>query len=340
VIAARLHAYGQLPVVEEVAGPATPGAGEVTVRVAGAGLCRTDLHVLDGVFADLCHPLPYVMGHETAGWIHAVGPAVDGLAVGDPVIVHPYRTCGTCRWCRHGADNLCERFQFMGAMFDGGFAELVTTNARSVVKLGRSTDPRAVAGLADGGLAAYRAVKGSLPWLVPGSTAVVLGVGGLGHIAIQLLRALSATRVVAVDRSAAALDLAARLGASVVVAVEGDPVAAVLDATDGLGADVVLDFVGDAGTPMAGIGMLARGGRYVAVGYGGRLDVPTYDLIGREITVAGSLVGTLTELAELAVLADQGLVTVTGTTYPLTAIRDAMTDLRAGRVEGRAVLVP
>jgi len=340
MIAARLHAYGRLPVVENIAEPPAPGAGEVVVRVAGAGLCRTDLHVLDGVFADLCGPLPYVMGHETAGWVHAVGADVDGLAPGDPVIVHPFLTCGSCRWCRRGADNLCERFRFMGAMVDGGFAELVTTDARSVVRLGPSTDPASIAGLADGGLAAYRAVKESLTWLGPGSAAVVLGAGGLGHLAIQFLRALSATRVVAVDRTARALDLAARLGADGVVQADGRHVAAVRAATDGLGADVVLDFVGDEGTPMDAIRMLARGGRYVAVGYGGRLDVATYDLVGSEITVAGSLVGTHAELEELAVLAERGHVVVTCATYPLAGIQDAMADLRAGRVEGRAALLP
>jgi NAD+-dependent secondary alcohol dehydrogenase Adh1 len=340
VIAARLHAYGRPPVVEEIPDPPPPRAREVVVRVAGAGLCRTDLHVLDGLFADVCRPLPYVMGHETAGRVHAVGTEVDGLAPGDPVIVHPFLTCGTCRWCRRGADNLCERFRFLGAMVDGGFAELVTTDARSVVRLGPSTDPAAIAGLADGGLTAYRAVKESLPWLPPGSTAVVVGAGGLGHLAVQLLRALSATRVVAVDRTERALDLAARLGADAVVPADGGHVAAVHAATDGLGAEVVLDFVGEEDTPMDAIRMLSRGGRYVAVGYGGRLDVATYDLVGREITVAGSLVGTHAELEELAVLAERGLVVVTGTTYPLAGVPDAMADLRAGRVEGRAVLLP
>ena len=338
--AARLHAYGDLPVVEEVADPVAKGLLDVVVRVGGAGLCRTDLHVLDGVFAYLARPLPYVMGHETAGWVHAVGPDVVDLAVGDPVIVHPYITCGLCRPCRQGNDQFCERFEFAGAMVDGGFAELVLTSARSVVKLGASTAPVDAAGLADGGLAAYRAVKRAARSLPAGSAVTVIGAGGLGHIAIQLLRVMTATRVIVVDRSADALGLASRLGADVVIPANGSQIGAVRTATGGRGADVILDFVGDEGTPGEAMGMIARRGTYIAVGYGGRLDVPLIDLVANEVTIAGSLIGTHEELVELAGLADRGLVTVTTRTYPLDAIGEAMVDLRAGEIHGRAVIVP
>src|SRR6185436_13085547 len=135
--------------------------------------------------------------------------SVEGLAVGDPVIVHPYLTCGVCPPCRRADDQLCERFRFSGAMIDGGFADFIAISARSLVKLSPTVEPAAMAGLADGGLAAYRAVKRSLSWLSPGSVAVVIGAGGLGHIAIQLVRALSSASVIAVDRSAGALELAA-----------------------------------------------------------------------------------------------------------------------------------
>ena len=338
--AVRLHAFGELPVIDEVPEPTLGGPLDVVVRVGGAGLCRTDLHVLDGVFADLCLPPPFVMGHETAGWVHEVGQGVEGLAVGDPVIVHPYLTCGVCPPCRRGDDQLCERFRFSGAMIDGGFADFIATSARSLVKLSSTTAPADVAGLADGGLAAYRAVKGSLAWLAPGSVAAVIGAGGLGHIAIQLVRAMSTARVIAVDRSPSALQLAAELGADLQVHADGGQVQAVRDATDGRGVDVVFDFVGDGGTPAEALAMIARGGRYVVVGYGGRLEIPTYDLVGNEITIAGSLVGSHTDLVELAALSDSGRVAVTTQTYELRAIREAMEDLRAGRIRGRAVLVP
>jgi len=338
--AVRLHAFGEPPIVEEVPEPTVTGPTDVVVRVGGAGLCRTDLHVLDGVFADLCLPPPFVMGHETAGWVHELGAEVEGLAVGDPVIVHPYVTCGLCPPCRRGDDQLCERFRFSGAMTDGGFAELLATRARSLVKLSSTVMPVDVAGLADGGLAAYRAVKGSLPWLLPGTTAAIIGAGGLGHLAVQLIRAMSAARVIAVDRSPAALSLATELGADVQVEAGDRAVEAVRSATQGHGANVVFDFVGDHGTPAEALAMTARGGRVVIVGYGGRLDVPAYDLVAGEITIVGSLVGSHQDLVELASLAEGGRVTVTAQRYALDAVREAMEDLRAGRIRGRAILVP
>ena len=133
--AARLHAYGQLPIVEDVAEPVVSGPLDVVVRVGGAGLCRTDLHVVDGVFAYLATPLPYVLGHEVAGWVHSLGSAVVDLEVGDAVIGHPYVTCGLCGPCRRGDDQFCERFKFAGAMIDGGFAELVATTLDPWVSL-------------------------------------------------------------------------------------------------------------------------------------------------------------------------------------------------------------
>jgi NAD+-dependent secondary alcohol dehydrogenase Adh1 len=340
MLAVRLHAYGTAPSVDEVDDPTVGGPMDVIVRVAATGLCRTDLHVMDGAWADLAKPLPTVLGHETAGWVEAVGPAVADLRAGDPVIVHPYRTCGACDPCRAGADQFCDRFGFFGLGLDGGFAARLRTDARSLVRLAPSVDPVEAAGLADGGLAAYRAIKRAVDRLVPGTTAVVIGVGGLGHVGIQLIHALTAARVIAVDRSAAALDLAAQLGADAVVPVDGRQVAMVRELTDGRGAAAVFDFVGDSGTPADGLAMLARRGRYTAVGYGGRLDVATADLVAGELEVTGSLIGTHTELAELAALAERGLVRVATARYPLRAFCDAVADLQAGRIQGRAVLLP
>jgi NAD+-dependent secondary alcohol dehydrogenase Adh1 len=338
--AARLHAYGQLPTVDEVPAPAITGPDDVIVRVGATGLCRTDLHVMDGVFEAMSMPLPYTMGHETAGWVDAVGSSESGFAQGDAVIVHPTVTCGRCRACRAGADQLCERSLFAGAMMDGGFADCLRTSARSLVRLDPSTTPVEAAGLADGGLAAYRAVRRCVPRLPPASTAVVLGAGGLGHIAIQVLRALTAADVIAVDRSQAALDLASNLGATAAIPADGGHVAAVRQAAGGSGASVVLDFVGDGTTPTDGLAMLDRGGCYVAVGYGGRLEVDTADLVVRELTVMGSLIGTIEELGELVTLAAASKVTVTTRVYPLTDIGTAMGDLRRGTIQGRAVIVP
>ena len=164
---------------------------------------------------------------------------------------------------------------------------------------------------------------------------VVIGAGGLGHIAVQLLRAMTTAQVIVVDRSTEALDLAASLGAHVVIQAGEDSVEAVREAAAGRGAEVVLDFVGDGGTPADAIAMLARRGTYVAVGYGGRLDVGLIDIVANEIVIRGWLIGTHTELAELVGLADRSLITVKTQIYPLDAIRDAMSDLRQG--QSRAV---
>jgi NAD+-dependent secondary alcohol dehydrogenase Adh1 len=338
--AARLHAYNELPRVEEVADPVVSGPLDVVVRVGGAGLCRTDLHVVDGVFAYLAKPLPYVLGHETAGWVHEVGSAVVDLEIGDPVIAHPYVTCGFCEPCRKGDDQFCERFKFAGAMIDGGFAELMATSARSLVKLGPSSAPADVVGLADGGLAAYRAVKRSVQRLPPGASVAVIGAGGLGHIAVQLLRAMTVAQVIVVDRSSDALALATSLGAHVVIQADDQRVEAVRAATCGRGAEVVLDFVGEGSTPADAMAMLARRGTYIVVGYGGRLDVGLVDLVVNEVTIQGSLIGTHEELGELAGLAERSVIKVATRTYPLDAIGEAMCDLREGRIQGRAVIVP
>ena len=169
---------------------------------------------------------------------------------------------------------------------------------------------------------------------------VVIGAGGLGHIAVQLLRAMTAAQVIVVDRSTDALDLATSLGAHVVIRAGDEHLEAARAATGGRGAEVVLDFVGDGGTPADAIAVLARRGTYVAVGYGGRLDVGLIDIVANEVVIRGSLIGTHTELAELVGLADRSLITVKTQIYPLDAMRDAMSDLREGRIQGRAVIVP
>jgi NAD+-dependent secondary alcohol dehydrogenase Adh1 len=208
------------------------------------------------------------------------------------------------------------------------------------VKLGPSLQPKEVAALADAGLTAYHAVKKAATILYPGTKAVVIGAGGLGHIAIQCLEALTAAEIVVVDRSEAALELAKELSADYTVLVDGAHVAKVQELTDGNGAEAVIDFVGEAGAIEDGIGMLRRAGSYYVIGYGGTLNVPTIDIISTEINFVGNLVGTYNDLAELMTLAAQGKVSLHTSTYPLEAINDAMADLDAGRLRGRGILVP
>ncbi|WP_024285154.1 NAD(P)-dependent alcohol dehydrogenase [Cellulomonas sp. KRMCY2] len=339
--AVRLHRYEVRPVVEDVAEPVVTHPLDVVVRVGGAGLCRTDLHIVEGQWAPKSNvALPYTLGHENAGWVHAVGSAVEHLKPGDAVILHPLVTCGFCRACRAGDDVHCEAQAFPGIDSDGGMAELIKTSARSVVKLRPGVEPAAVAALADAGLTAYHAVKKALPLLHPGSTCVVTGAGGLGHLGIQCLRAMSATRIVVLDRNEEALALARGWGADETVVVDGSHVDRVLELTDGKGAEVVLDFVGERGAERDAWTMTRRAGSDFVIGYGGTVDVPTIDVISTERNVIGNLVGSYNDLVELMALAADGRVEMLTHTYPLDAVNDAMDDLEAGRLRGRGILVP
>jgi NAD+-dependent secondary alcohol dehydrogenase Adh1 len=223
---------------------------------------------------------------------------------------------------------------------DGGMAEYLLTSARACVKLDSSTEPKDVAALADAGITAYHAVRKALPLLYPGTTAVVIGAGGLGHIGVQCLAALSATNIIVVDRNQAALELASKLGATQTVLADGTHVDAVKDLTNSEGADVVLDFVAEEGAENEGFAMTRAGGSYFVIGYGGTLVVPTLDVISTERNIVGNIVGTYNELAELMVLAEAGKVTLHTKTYPLTDAQQALQDLDAGQVRGRAILVP
>jgi NAD+-dependent secondary alcohol dehydrogenase Adh1 len=338
--AVRLHGYHQQPVVEEVPQPSAQGPLDVVVKVGGAGVCRTDLHIIEGQWAEAMSPtLPYTLGHENAGWVHEVGPAVSNLAVGDTVILHPSPTCGLCRACRAGQDMHCSDSSFPGLSHDGGMAEYLLTSARACVKLDPATRPQDVAALADAGITAYHAVRKALPLLYPGTSAVVLGAGGLGHIGIQCLAALTAARIIVVDRNPDALKLAEQIGADDTVAADGGQVETVQELTGG-GADVVFDFVAEQGAEQDGFAMTRPAGSYYVIGYGGTLNVTTLDIISTERNIIGNIVGTYNELAELMALAESGRVTLHTRTYPLDAAAEAFQDLDAGRVRGRAILVP
>ncbi len=221
---------------------------------------------------------------------------------------------------------------------DGGMAEFLLTSARACVKLDAATSPQDVAALADAGITAYHAVRKAIPLLYPGTTCVVIGAGGLGHIGIQCLRALTATDIVVVDRNADALKLAGELGANHTVLADGTQVDAVMDLTGG--ADVVLDFVAEEGAENEGFAMTRPAGSYFVIGYGGTLVVPTLDVISTERNIIGNIVGTYNDLAELMVLAQAGKVTLHTRQYPLDRALDALHDLDAGKVRGRAILVP
>src|SRR5215472_2063183 len=282
---------------------------------------------------------PFTPGHETAGFVETVGPQVRTLCSGDAVLVNPNDSCGRCRPCRLGLDTYCASARMPGFTADGGFAQYLLTGERGVVRLPAGVSPADVAPHADAGLAAYRAVKKAAGTLGAGDSVVVLGAGGLGHIAVQLLKHLTPADVIAVDLSEEALVLARELGAD--HTVHGGPAAvqSVREVSGG-GVRAVIDFVGEGDLPGQVIAMLRRGGTYYLVGYGGQLDVPAATIVANELSIVGNLVGTHTELEELVRLAAAGKVSIRIRTYPLDDINDAVEDLRSGRLAGPAVILP
>jgi len=333
--------YHQPLQMDDVPAPEITGPHDVIVKIGGAGVCRTDLHILEGQWAEKSGvTLPYTIGHENAGWVHAVGSAVTNVAEGDKVILHPLITCGLCRACRFGDDVHCENNAFPGISTDGGYAEYLKTSARSVVRIDDTLEPADVAALADAGLTAYHAVAKAARKLRPGDRCVMIGAGGLGHIGIQVMAALSPAEIVVVDRNPDAVKLAVSIGAHHGVVADGDHVEAVLGLTGGNGAEQVIDFVGEGGSTAEGIRMTRRAGDYHVVGYGENIDVPTIDIISSEINIVGNLVGSYNDLVELMALVAQEKVTLHTAKYALEDFQSALDDLDAGRVRGRAILVP
>jgi D-arabinose 1-dehydrogenase-like Zn-dependent alcohol dehydrogenase len=341
--AVQVSAFGKPVTTAEVAEPAITEPDDVVVRVAGAGICRTDLHIVQGeLAAAFRQTLPLTLGHENSGWVHQVGPAVNHLAVGDPVIVHPAVTCGHCLACRSGTDMHCASWRFPGVDgWPGGYAELMRTSARSLVRLPDGTDPAPLAPHADAGLTAMHAVRRLVPYTTAASTVVTIGAGGVGQIAVQLLRLLTPARVVVLDVDERRAATAARLGAQVVLQLTGPTaVEAVLDLTNGLGADVVLDLVGDGDVPGHAFRMLRKGGVYSIVGYGGGLRIEHLDMINRELTILGNQIGSYQNLVELMGFVASGRVTIESQLFPLEDAVDVLREVDAARVPGRAVLVP
>jgi NAD+-dependent secondary alcohol dehydrogenase Adh1 len=338
--AALLREYHRPLELVERAEPEPSGPRNVVVKIGGAGVCATDLHAIDGLMGPAGVTVPLVLGHENAGWVHAVGDDVTAAAPGDAVLLYPAYSCGLCVACRRGLDMHCERHGFTGLTRDGGFAEYVLVDERSLVRLPPGVDPAEVAPHADAGITAYHAVKKLVPRLVPGSTAAVIGVGGVGHIALQLVRLLGAAAVVAIDKDDRRRGLARELGADEVLGEQDDVAGAVRELTNGVGADVVLDVVGTDETHAAGLEMLARRGIYSIVGYGGTVSQPSIGLIAEEKAIAGNLVGSWIDLWEVLQLHGRGVVTLRTETHSLDDVNDVLDRLRAGEVTGRAVLVP
>jgi propanol-preferring alcohol dehydrogenase len=336
--AARLHRGAGSLVLEDVATPA-PVGDQVLVRVAGAGVCHSDLHVLDGLFDEQMR-YPVTMGHEIAGRVEAVGPDARGLEVGEPVVVMVGWGCGHCEWCVSGHEQLCPTGDEAGATVDGGFAEFVLVpHRRHVVPLG-AVDPLEATPFGCAALCAYAAVKRVRPHLGGGSALVVVGIGGLGQYGLQLARLLSGATIIAVDTTEERLARARDLGADHGVLAGADAGAAVDELTNGRGAEAVIDFVGSGDTLALAARAVGRRGLVALLGLAGGTVPFGFFSAAPEAAFTTVVAGTVLDLQEVVRIAQTGALRTTTTAFPLEAINDALDALRAGRIEGRAIVIP
>lgn len=326
-----------------------PGPGQVVVQVGGAGACHSDLHLMrDAEPGVLPWNPPFTLGHENAGWVHAVGDGVHDLEPGAPVAVVGAWGCGRCARCRAGWENYCESPVDApvpagggGLGLDGGMAEyLLVPAARHLVPLPPGLEPATAAPLTDAGLTPYHAVRRSLPKLVPDAAALVIGAGGLGHLAVQLLKALCAARVVVVEPREEARRVSLDAGADGAIAPGPDAAGRVRDATDGRGADVVLDFVGTDETLALAAGTVRTLGDLTIVGIGGGALPMAFGAVPHEVSVQTTYWGSRAELVEVLGLAARGLVSARSELFPLEEAATAYERLEAGDVDGRAVITP
>ncbi|SEQ95720.1 alcohol dehydrogenase, propanol-preferring [Faunimonas pinastri] len=343
--AALLRGPGDLQ-LSSVARP-VPQPGEVLLKVLAAGVCQTDVHIRHAT--DSRTPDGTILGHEIAGEIVELGAGVLEWTTGERVVVHPCWSCGKCRTCMAGRENECRatggRLQppmTPGVTTNGGMAAYVVAPARTLFPIG-DLDPALAAPLTDAGLTPYHAIMSCRELLTPGSTVVVIGLGGLGNMALQILRALTASRIVAMDRSQGAMD-ASREWADAVLSSDETAVQSVLDMTGGYGADVVLDFVGIDATMQMAVEMIGRGGAIRVVGLSGG----TYTFMARSagnplprgVTIMCPYSGTYNDLSEVLALARAGAIRPIVNRFSLTDALSALDKLQAGEIQGRAVLVP
>ena len=342
--ALRLTRWGKPAELREIPVP-EPGPGEVLVKIGGAGACHSDLHLMDWPEGLFPWPVPFTLGHENAGWIHEVGAGVTSVRKGDAVIVYGSWGCGRCRPCRLGRENYCERAAEIGVFGgglgrDGGMAEyMLVPSARLVVPIG-DLDPALAAPLADAALTPYHAIARSRALLHPGAAVVVIGVGGLGQMAIQLLALTTGARLIAVDTSERKLELARGLGADVVVRSDDDAADAIRRATDGVGAELVLDNVGSDATLAMGVKALRSEGRLLIIGLAGGSFATSFFGLPFGAQIATSYWGTLPELIDLVALARTGRLRLDVERFSLDDAPQVYERLRRGEIRGRAVITP
>lgn len=315
-----------------------PGPGEVLVRVTACGVCHSDLHAIDGDWQPL-PTLPLIPGHEVTGHVAGLGEGASGFALGDPVgVPWLYSACGTCEMCLMGMETICAQAEATGYSKPGGYADYMVAPAAFCARLAPGSDLYALAPILCAGVTTYRGIKRTRAR--PGQWLCVLGVGGLGHIAIQYARAMG-LRVAAVDIADDKLNHARDLGAELVVdGRAGDPGAAIKAAIGGCHGAVVT-----AVAPIAfeqSLGVLRNGGTAAWIGLPGgerdRIRAAISAVVNGELTLTGSNVGTRADLAEAVDFAARGLVTAQIEVQPLGAANEVLARMRAGRITGRVVL--
>ncbi len=344
MLAVQLHTWGSEPHLAEVQKP-IPGPGDVLLRVDAAGLCHSDLHLMEWPEGTVPFALPFTLGHETAGTVVALGAGARGVREGDRVVVHSLWGCGRCWGCRQGAENLCDaplesRAGFGGGVgCDGGLAEyMLVPSGRHLVSID-GLDPAAAAPLSDAALTPYHAICLCAHQLRPGRTAVVIGIGGLGHMAVQLLRALSSVRIVAVDVREEALELARAAGAHAALSAADLSPWELREEIGSRGASLVLDCVASDATLTLAAGAVGIGGDLCYLGRGGGTLAVAPVKLPFEVTVRLPSWGTVPELVEVVELAREGVIHTEIERVSLAQALDAYRRLRRGEVRGRAVVV-
>jgi alcohol dehydrogenase, propanol-preferring len=337
--------YKTFPTLEEVERP-QPGPGEVLLKVAGAGACHSDV----AIYKDFSEGQPgaqkpaFTLGHENSGWIEELGPGVHGFTPGDAFLVYGPVGCGHCRACSRGQDTYCENAATMpyagvGLGRDGGMADYVVVPARNLVPLG-DADPVAAAPLSDAGLTPYHAIKNSLPNLAGGGRyALVIGLGGLGQIAVQILTALTGATVIATDMKEDAMKSAAASGAVTVPGGENQ-VAAIRDLTSGRGVDAAFDFVGVAPTIKTAQASMGTRSRLTVVGIAGGTTEWNFFTTPYESTITNTYWGTIEDLHEVVDMYRAGQIKPEIERYSMDDALEAYRRLESGQLSGRAVVTP
>lgn len=342
--AVQYRTIGGAPEVVEVETP-TPGPGQVLLEITAAGLCHSDSFIMSLPEEAYVYGLPLTLGHEGAGTVAALGDGVTGIEVGQNVLVYGPWGCGTCESCSRGFENYCPRAAELGIAppglgSPGALAEyMIVDSPRHLVPIG-DLDPVAAVPLTDAGLTPYHAIKRSLHTLVPGSTAVVIGTGGLGHVAIQLLRALSPATVIALDVTEDKLSLAREVGAHHALLSDASAEAAIRELTGGRGTTLVLDFVAAQPTVDLALKVAALDSDVTIVGVGPGQAAFSILTVPFGISVGTTYWGSRTELAELVALAQSGVLHVATEQYSLDDAPAAYAKLHDGTIRGRAVVVP